>query len=117
MKKRLMTLMPFFAVIILFTVSACSGGNSGGDTQNPVQAGAKIYEQNCMSCHGAGAKGDICPNLTDAEWKYGSSDEDIYTSISKGRPGGMPAWGSTLGEKKIREVMAYIRSQGKSGKQ
>jgi len=113
MKKGLMTLMPIFAVIILITVSACSGGNSGGDTQNPVQAGAKIYEQNCMSCHGAGAKGDICPNLTDAEWKYGSSDKDIYTSISKGRPGGMPAWESTLGEKKIREVMAYIRSLGK----
>jgi cytochrome c oxidase cbb3-type subunit 3 len=113
MKKNLTTLFAILAGIILIAVSACSNENKGTGGGNPIQAGAKIYEQNCKSCHGAGAKGDICPNLTDAEWKYGSSDKDVYTSIAKGRPGGMPAWESTLGEKKIRQVMAYIRSLGK----
>ena len=113
MGKNLVTLYAVLAGITLIAAAACSDGNNKASAENPVKAGAKVYEQNCKSCHGPGGKGDICPNLADDEWKYGSSDQDIYTTIAKGRPGGMPAWESTLGEKKIRDVIAYIRSLGK----
>lgn len=86
---------------------------AGGEKSGMVEAGMAIFVQNCQVCHGEGGKGDICPDLTDAVWKYGNSDKDIYQSISRGRPEGMPAWESTLGEEKIREVMAYISSIGK----
>jgi cytochrome c oxidase cbb3-type subunit 3 len=74
--------------------------------------GATIFAQNCKVCHGEGGKGDICPNLTDKEWKYGNSDEQLFQTISQGRPDGMPNWGNTLSEKQIRDVIAYIRSIG-----
>jgi len=75
-----------------------------------VSEGAEIFRQNCQVCHGESGKGDICPNLTDKMWKYGDSDAQLLETISKGRPGGMPAWESKLGEEKIKWVISYIRS-------
>lgn len=77
-----------------------------------VAAGADVYRQNCRVCHGIGGKGDICPNLRDKEWKYGNSDDDLYYSIAKGRPGGMPNWENTLSKEQIRKLIAFIRSIG-----
>jgi len=56
---------------------------------------------------------DISPNLTDKEWKYGSSDADLFLTISKGRPSGMPNWKNTLGSDRIWKVITYIRSIAK----
>jgi cbb3-type cytochrome c oxidase subunit III len=78
--------------------------------QDDVNEGAEIFKENCRVCHGPGGKGDICPNLTDDVWKYGNSDADLFYSIAKGRPGGMPNWETKMGEEKIRKVMTYIRS-------
>lgn len=115
-------------VLILFsTVGACSkeepvkGDSREAVSEQPGPAdtaggaasdGAEIFAQNCRVCHGEGGKGDICPDLTDAEWKYGNSDEQIFRSISDGRPGGMPGWGNSLSEKEIRDLIKYIRRIG-----
>ena len=77
-----------------------------------IEEGRRIFMENCAVCHGKDAKGKIGPNLTDKEWKYGGSDKDLYESISKGRPGGMPAWESILGKERIWKVIAFLRSIG-----
>jgi cytochrome c oxidase cbb3-type subunit 3 len=77
---------------------------------DPLQEGEAIFVKNCQVCHGIGGKGDIGPDLTDAEWKFGSTDEQLFHSIAKGRSGGMPKWENSLGEEKIRKVISYLRS-------
>jgi mono/diheme cytochrome c family protein len=63
--------------------------------KNPVivEEGRKIFQDTnkCALCHKADGGGIIGPNLTDDMWIYGGTAMDIYTSILKGRPGGMLA--------------------------
>jgi cytochrome c oxidase cbb3-type subunit 2 len=75
--------------------------------------GKEIFLKHCAVCHGSDAKGVIGPDLTDQEWKYGNSDGDLYTTISEGRPGGMPNWGTQLGNDNVWKVISYIRTIGK----
>ena len=111
--------------IFIFSLNSCSkeepvtqgSGNpalvlpEAPDKEDTAEAGGiKTFTQNCQVCHGAGGKGDICPDLTDSEWKYGNSDKQLFNSISMGRPEGMPAWGNSLSEKQIAELIDYIRS-------
>ena len=52
------------------------------------------------------------PSLRDADWIYGSSPANIYSSISEGRAKGMPAWGAA-GARTARSGSSspiYIRS-------
>ncbi len=87
------------------------------DMKNPytlkpeiIKEGAEIFKRNCEACHGQGGRGDICPDLTKKDKKYGNSDADLFTSISKGRPGGMPNWDTSLGSDRIWKVIIYLRS-------
>lgn len=106
-----------FLCVLMTVISLTSCERDGpeetmGTAATAAEEGAQIFSQHCQVCHGEKGKGDICPNLTDREWKYGSSDEQLFETISRGRPGGMPNWGNTLNEKQIRNVIAYIRSIG-----
>lgn len=78
--------------------------------RDAIEEGKKIFSQNCAACHGPDARGGIGPNLTVKDKKFGDADGDLYTSISKGRPGGMPDWEKTLGDERIWKVIAYLRS-------
>ena len=109
-------ILPFVAFCVLMICSAAvsSGATPGknpyeGNTQ-AAQEGAHIFQSNCQVCHGVGGKGDICPNLTVKKKKYGDSDADLFQTVSKGRPGGMPTWENILGADKIWKVITYIRS-------
>ena len=54
----------------------------------------ELYRTYCVACHqpdGAGLAALGAPPLTDAEWVYGGSLDDIRTSIALGRNGRMPA--------------------------
>ena len=73
--------------------------------------GARIFENNCTICHGVAAKGGYgFPNLTDNDWLYGSSAEQIKTTLSNGRNGVMPAFAEQLGKKGMEEVAEYVVS-------
>lgn len=76
-----------------------------------LKMGLRLFANNCAVCHGADAGGNFgFPNLTDKDWLYGGSPENIKTSITMGRKGQMPAWGPILGEEKVNEVSEYVRS-------
>lgn len=73
--------------------------------------GMRMFSNNCAQCHGGDARGSYgFPNLADNDWLYGGSPADIKTSITGGRQGGMPAWGSVIGEQGVADVTAYILS-------
>tara|TARA_R110000868_G_scaffold127937_10_gene335851 strand:- start:201 stop:1157 length:957 start_codon:yes stop_codon:yes gene_type:complete len=67
----------------------------------------------CAACHGADGKGNQvfgAPNLTDNIWLYGGSEKTVTETLSYGRNGVMPSFKTTLGEKKIHLVAAYVYS-------
>lgn len=64
-----------------------------------LEAGRKIFTDNCASCHGDDSKGktDVgAPDLTDRNWIYGGDPQTIFTTIWHGRQGHMPAWEGRL---------------------
>lgn len=78
-------------------------------------AGKKIFEENCVSCHGEGGKGNPefgAPNLTDKIWLYGSDEATLIETISNGRAGVMPAWIGRLDPVTIKALTVYVHSLG-----
>ena len=75
-------------------------------------AGATLFgSMNCDGCHGGGAIGWVGPSLVDGRWRYGGSDEEIFTSIFYGRPKGMPAYGGVIGTDGVWMLVAYLKAQ------
>jgi cytochrome c oxidase cbb3-type subunit 3 len=65
---------------------------------------------NCSGCHGGGGGGGMGPPLMDNKWRYGAEPENVFQSISQGRPNGMPAFGEHVPEDQIWQLVAYVRS-------
>lgn len=80
-----------------------------------AEAGADIFAENCTSCHGEDGKGNRefgAPNLTDAVWLYGASEERIVETITDSRFGRMPQWRTRLSPADIRKVAVYVHERG-----
>lgn len=74
----------------------------------PNKVGQRLYLQNCALCHGSDARGSTgFPNLTDKDWLYGGSPEQIKTTLLHGRIAAMPAWAS-LGEENVDNLTEYV---------
>lgn len=64
-----------------------------------VALGKNTYDNFCASCHGADARGAVgFPNLTDNDWLYGGSGEQVLQTIKYGRMGVMAPLGAVTGE-------------------
>jgi cytochrome c oxidase cbb3-type subunit III len=74
-----------------------------------MKMGRRIFANNCAVCHGATGSGSLgFPNLTDEEWMWGGTNEDIVTTITQGRNAAMIAWKDILGEDGVTEVAEYV---------
>ncbi|MDR3435984.1 cytochrome-c oxidase, cbb3-type subunit III [Telmatospirillum sp.] len=84
-------------------------------TTDDVSAGKKVFADNCSPCHGDNAKGnpDVgAPNLTTKIWLYGGDKATIVETLTNGRGGHMPAWGSKLDPATIKALAVYVHSLG-----
>jgi cytochrome c oxidase cbb3-type subunit 3 len=79
-----------------------------------IAEGQQVFTTICAACHKPDASGLVGPSLVDPYWKYGHTDADLFTTVTKGRPGGMPAWESQLGGEKIWKALAYLETLPKS---
>lgn len=76
-----------------------------------LEVGGRLFANNCAVCHGSGGKGAYgFPNLTDNDWLYGGSADQIRTSLNVGRMANMPAWQAILGDAGIEEAAHYVVS-------
>ena len=79
-----------------------------------ISEGKRLFSwYNCSGCHARGG-GGMGPPLMDTQWLYGSSPEQIFATIAGGRPNGMPSWGTRVPEAQIWQLVAFVRSLGKS---
>ena len=75
------------------------------------EMGKRLFQTYCVQCHGSDARGAKgFPNLVNHDWMYGGDPKTIETTILGGRHGQMPAWGSVLGEEKVKDVANYVMS-------
>ncbi len=78
---------------------------------NAIKTGRRLFLNNCSTCHGSDGKGvKGYPNLTDNDWLYGGTPEDIKLTISSGRNGIMPPLGMALGSAGVENMVKYLKS-------
>lgn len=90
--------------------------------ETSIAAGKALFIKRCAQCHGDSGKGDgdmadmsdpKPADLTDAEWKHGSSDGEIFTVIHTGVKGtDMKPFSKKLTDRQIWDVVNYVRSLG-----
>jgi cytochrome c oxidase cbb3-type subunit 3 len=75
-----------------------------------ISEGQRLFEwYNCSGCHSHGG-GGMGPPLMNKNFIYGSEPDNIFDTIMKGRPHGMPSWGGRIPEYQIWQIVAYVRS-------
>jgi mono/diheme cytochrome c family protein len=123
------------ATSLLPALSACnSGTGSRADPRNvdQVASGKIIYERHCASCHGANLEGEPdwksrnakgrmpAPPHGDSGHTWHHADDILFGIVKVGvnppyAPPGyesdMPAFGVTLTDPQIWDVLAYIKSR------
>ena len=79
-------------------------------TRDTVERGHVFFADNCGICHGEDARGtDRGPNLTTGQFKHGSSDADVFRTITHGVPGTiMPA--NDLPADQVWSIIVFLRS-------
>ena len=96
--------------------------NPVASNANSINKGRQAFQKACRHCHGPKGIGDgpLAPknpspaNLTDDEWKYGSSDGEIFAIISNGVGGDSEMKGvrSELTATDMWSIVNYLRSIG-----
>lgn len=106
------------------SLAFADGGKQPAKSADPLAEGRKIFEVNCVACHGATGKGDgaaavaLNPkprDFTDAVYMKTRSKEIIRKVIAEGGQSVglspiMIGWKAILKEKEIDAVMNYVLS-------
>jgi cytochrome c oxidase cbb3-type subunit III len=75
-----------------------------------ISEGQRLFGwYNCSGCHANGG-GGIGPPLIKENWIYGGEPANLFDTIVKGRPNGMPAWGGRIPEYQVWQIVAFVRS-------
>jgi cytochrome c oxidase cbb3-type subunit 3 len=80
-----------------------------------VAAGAKIFADNCVACHGDHGQGSRemgAPRLASRVHLYGDARQTIVNQVTLPRQGVMPNWGARLDPATIKAVTLYVHSLG-----
>ena len=111
-KVRSRSAVKALASLFLVIASQFSLAQEIGDhqyTSEAIEAGSRVYTQQCALCHGP--QGDLIDgiNLRRGEFRTAQSDTDLVAVISQGAAEGrMPAF--DLRTEELNGVIAYIRA-------
>jgi mono/diheme cytochrome c family protein len=110
------------AIALAGIVPASELTNPVPPTAKSIETGRQLFQKYCKACHGENATGngplapkDVHPpNLTDAEWRYGATDGEIFTNIHDGigPKFEMKSMKSRMTDAEIWSVVNYLRSIG-----
>jgi mono/diheme cytochrome c family protein len=96
-------------MLFALTLLACSGGGTESDPVAAITAltgdtasGETLFSSNCASCHGAAGEGVSAPAIAGLDF----TDGDI--SLVLNGEDGMPAFGESLSDQDIADIIAYV---------
>ena len=77
-----------------------------------LKLGKSLYASYCTTCHGSDARGATgYPNLTDTDWIWGDTEQQLVSTLLNGRNAIMPQLGAALGgDAGIDNMVRYVRS-------
>lgn len=79
------------------------------DVPAAMRMGQRLFASSCAPCHGSAGSGTFgFPNLTDHEWQWGQSVDQVQATLLNGRMAMMPAWSAVLDAYGIRDVTEYV---------
>ncbi|MCY6381344.1 cytochrome-c oxidase, cbb3-type subunit III [Hoeflea prorocentri] len=112
--------MPVYADLLepgeIRQVAAYVYGLSGTPSDPALaEAGATIYAEQCAACHSDDGTGDVefgAPNLADAIWLYGGTEDEIAQQVANPQHGVMPGWADRLGDPVIKQLAVFVHSLG-----
>lgn len=108
-------LFVFFSACCFFVAGVAVTRTLAGS--GDADKGKRVYDTNCLICHGEGGKGDgiigasLSPpptDLTGLQVKR-TPDADLLAVIREGRAT-MPAWKKRLTDQDIQNVLMYVRT-------
>src|SRR5262249_22417137 len=106
----------FLAAVVGFAVAAPVAQQSD-TTRNPLaarpdaaEAGHRLYDQTCQSCHGPAGQGERAPALDRGVFTHGDEDGDLFHTIRAGVPGSQMPPFPALTDEQTWQLVAYIRS-------
>jgi mono/diheme cytochrome c family protein len=121
----------FAFVALMYLVAAQSptapkkGGNpEAAKIKNPVTAtpesiaaGKRAYQRLCVKCHGPEGKGDGSaatgaqpPDITDAQWDYGSTDGDLFVVVRDGTGPDMEGYAGRLNDTEMWHIVNFVKT-------
>jgi mono/diheme cytochrome c family protein len=97
--------------------AAANRPNPLAGNANAIAAGQKLYNANCLTCHGSGGRGDgpgaaaleKRPADLVARIKSGETDGSLFWKISEGRSP-MISWKASMSETQRWELVDYIKT-------
>jgi cytochrome c oxidase cbb3-type subunit 3 len=80
--------------------------------EDALSLGKSLYASYCTTCHGSDARGARgFPNLTDDDWQWGNTEQDLMTTILNGRNAAMPVLAPALGgDQGVDNMVKYVQS-------
>jgi cytochrome c oxidase cbb3-type subunit 3 len=99
------------ANVAAFVRSMSASPTGSVPDRGALEAGEKVFADNCASCHGEKGRGSAevgAPDLTDRSWIYGGDLETIYATVWGGRQGRMPTWDGRLSELDRKILTLYV---------
>jgi len=95
------------AVCTSFVACALAGGGAIASAQDQVEAGAQLYEEHCMGCHGEKLK---APGTSFDLRKLTAEQRSRFDKFVLDGKGQMPPWRGTLSQAELDQLWAYIRA-------
>jgi cytochrome c6 len=104
--------------VSFFAVAAVLGVILMAPSAVRAQSAPATYKAKCAGCHGADGKGGTAIGKVMGVHDFGSddvtkkSDMDLVTIVTAGK-NKMPAYGKSLKEAEIKDLVAYVRDLGR----
>lgn len=101
--------------LLLAAPPAASQAENPYATASDVAEGERLFQRNCVICHGGDATGGLGPDLTRGFFRHAASDQQLFGVVRRGIEGtGMPSTG--LDDQQAWQVVSYLRTLGESGR-
>lgn len=105
------------ALAATVTLAGCAPGDRADD-QETLAEGARLYEANCMQCHGGSTGGsieDIPPRHNAEGHTWHHPDCELVDIVLEGMPQRgdlpeMPAFEDRLAEDDVTAILAYLKT-------